>query len=122
MTTAAGRRWLSVHVLDVTVGLPGAGMAITLLRHAHEGPIVVAEVVTNADGRTDGPLLEGDDLTSDTYELAFELGAYFGPTAAVGSEPFLDVVPVRFHVSDADAHVHVALLATPWSYTTYRGS
>jgi 5-hydroxyisourate hydrolase len=102
---------LTTHVLDLASGLPAAGVAITLLR----GDEVLARAVTNADGRTDGPLL--DVLERGEYELRFAVGDYFGV------EPrFLDVVPVRFGVGDPDAHHHVPLLVAPGGYSTYRGS
>jgi 5-hydroxyisourate hydrolase len=102
---------LTTHVLDVARGRPAAGVAIELAR----GDEVLARAVTNADGRTDAPLLEA--LEAGTYELRFAVGDYFGEDA-----PFLDVVPVRFGVSDPDAHHHVPLLVAPGGYSTYRGS
>jgi 5-hydroxyisourate hydrolase len=102
---------LTTHVLDVARGRPAAGVAIELLR----GGEVVASAVTNADGRTDAPLLE--TLAAGEYELRFAVGDYFG-----GEARFLDVVPVRFGVSDPDAHHHVPLLVAPGGYSTYRGS
>jgi hydroxyisourate hydrolase len=102
---------LTTHVLDVARGRPAAGVAIELLR----GGEVVASAVTNADGRTDAPLLEM--LEAGEYELRFAVGDYFG-----GDARFLDVVPVRFGVSDPDAHHHVPLLVAPGGYSTYRGS
>jgi 5-hydroxyisourate hydrolase len=102
---------LTTHVLDLARGRPAAGVAIALAR----GDEVLATAVTNADGRTDTPLL--DVLEAGTYELRFAVGDYFG------DEPrFLDVVPVRFTVSDPDAHHHVPLLVAPGGYSTYRGS
>ena len=104
---------LTTHVLDIATGRPAAGVAIELLR----GDEVLATAVTNADGRTDGPLLER--LEPGTYELRFAVGDYF----ATSAEPaFLDVVPVRFGVSDPGAHHHVPLLVAPGGYSTYRGS
>lgn len=111
---------LSTHVLDTTAGRPAAGVAIELRRLGTDEP--VAATVTNADGRTDGPLLEGAALTAGTYELLFHVGDYFTRTGAGPEHPFLDVVPVRFTVSDPAARYHVPLVVTPWSYSTYRGS
>ncbi len=102
---------LTTHVLDLSRGRPAAGVAIELAR----GEQVVATAVTNADGRTDAPLLEV--LEAGSYELRFAVGDYFG-----GVSRFLDVVPVRFEVSDPDAHHHVPLLVAPGGYSTYRGS
>lgn len=107
---------LTTHVLDTANGRPGAGMAVELFRLEGERATLVKAVKTNADGRTDGPLLEGAAFTAGTYELRFHVGAYFS------SQGFLEVVPVRFVIRDASAHYHVPLLCSPWSYTTYRGS
>jgi 5-hydroxyisourate hydrolase len=79
--------------------------------------------VTNRDGRTDAPLLEGATMRAGRYEIVFELGAYFRAAGvALADPPFLDSVPVRFAIADAAGHYHVPLLASPWSYATYRGS
>ena len=104
---------LSTHVLDTMNGRPAAGMKIEL-RDASGA--VLKSVTTNADGRTDGPLLTGADLRPGEYELLFHVGEYFG------NAQFLDKVPVRFRVSDPEAGYHVPLLCTPWAYSTYRGS
>jgi hydroxyisourate hydrolase len=104
---------LTTHVLDIASGRPAAGVAIELARDGE----VIATAVTNADGRTDGPLLER--LETGVYELRFAVGDYF---AAGGDPPFLDVVPVRFGVSAPGSHHHVPLLVAPWAYSTYRGS
>lgn len=103
---------LTTHVLDTAAGRPAAGIPVTLRRDGR----VLAEVVTNADGRTDAPLLEGDALTPGVYELEFSVGAHFGGAG------FLDRVPVRFTVTDAGEHHHVPLLVSPFAYSTYRGS
>jgi 5-hydroxyisourate hydrolase len=107
---------LTTHVLDTANGRPGAGIAIDLamLQLGQWKPLKT--VRTNAEGRTDAPLLEGDAFRAGAYELAFHLGSYFR------GQGFLDLVPVRFVVTDPAAHYHVPLLCSPWSYTTYRGS
>ena len=106
---------LSTHVLDLLHGRPAAGMKIEL-RSLNESGRLLRSLATNADGRTDAPLLSGDALLAGEYELTFHVGAYFHETA------FLDQVPVRFRVSDPAASYHVPLLCTPWAYSTYRGS
>jgi hydroxyisourate hydrolase len=121
--TDAGR--LTTHVLDVARGCPAEGVAIELVRlDGGDGAGVVATAVTNADGRTDGPLLGPGALEAGVYELRFAVGPYFAATGrdAADDPAFLDVVPVRFGIADAGAHFHVPLLVTPWSYSTYRGS
>lgn len=114
---------LSTHVLDTMNGRPAAGVKIALYRLDGETRSLVKEVVTNADGRTDSPLLTGDEYKTGQYELVFRIGDYFRGLGADLPQPaFLDVVPLRFGISEADGHYHVPLLASPWSYSTYRGS
>ena len=108
--------WLSTHVLDASVGRPARGVPVELLS---EGT-VLARSVTNADGRTDAPLLAGAPLRIGVYELRFAVGAYFG--AGEGEMPFLDQIPLRFGISEPEAHYHVPLLVSPGAYSTYRGS
>lgn len=113
---------LTTHVLDTSSGKPGAGIAWTLFRLNPERQQVAAGV-TNDDGRADGPILEGSAFTAGAYEIVFEVGAYFREHgAALSDPPFLDTVPVRFGVADADTHYHVPLLVSPFGYSTYRGS
>jgi 5-hydroxyisourate hydrolase len=110
---------LTTHVLDTARGRPAAGVAIELRRTGFHAAI--ASAVTNADGRTDAPLLEGDELTAGSYKIRFAVGAYFA-AAGLGDTGFLDIVPVRFTISDPDAGYHVPLLVAPGGYSTYRGS
>ena len=116
---------LSTHVLDTFSGRPAPGVVITLLELAADGDHrVVASAVTNADGRTDAPLIADRPIPFGQYELRFEIGAYFAKLGAVKNDgpAFLDIVPIRFGVAEPEGHYHVPLLASPWSYTTYRGS
>jgi len=114
---------LSTHVLDTMNGKPAAGVKIALYRLDGETRSLVKEVVTNADGRTDSPLLTGEEYKTGQYELVFRIGDYFRGLGATLPQPaFLDVVPLRFGMAEADGHYHVPLLASPWSYSTYRGS
>jgi 5-hydroxyisourate hydrolase len=109
---------LTTHVLDTAVGLPAAGVRVVLRR---DGEALV-EAVTNADGRTDKPLLNGAAFKPGRYELTFHVGDYFrGRGAPLADPPFLDVIPLRFAIAD-DGHYHVPLLVSPFGYSTYRGS
>jgi 2-oxo-4-hydroxy-4-carboxy-5-ureidoimidazoline decarboxylase len=115
---------ISTHVLDTHGGRPAAGVAIELGVVADAGSVaVLARASTNADGRTDHPLIADQPVPIGRYELRFAVGPYFAAQGLELPEPaFLDVVPVRFSVAEAEGHYHVPLLATPWSYATYRGS
>jgi 2-oxo-4-hydroxy-4-carboxy-5-ureidoimidazoline decarboxylase len=113
---------LSTHVLDLSSGRPASGMRIDLAR-LRPSPTALKSVVTNADGRTDTPLLTAADMAVGTYQLEFHVGEYFAAKGSPAKDaPFLDIVPVRFGISDPSASYHVPLLVTPWAYNTYRGS
>lgn len=116
---------LTTHVLDVARGRPAAGVAIEVWRLGHDDgqPELLKTARTNADGRTDAPLLTGDELEVGVYEVVFLVGDYFAAQESVSDEPpFLDRIPIRFGIADAAARYHVPLLASPWAYSTYRGS
>jgi 2-oxo-4-hydroxy-4-carboxy-5-ureidoimidazoline decarboxylase len=115
---------LSTHVLDTHSGKPAAGIAVELIELSDLGASrVVTRTVTNADGRTDRPLIDERPVPIGRYELIFSVGSYFAQRQVPMSDPpFLDQIPLRFSVSDPEGHLHVPLLATPWSYATYRGS
>jgi 2-oxo-4-hydroxy-4-carboxy-5-ureidoimidazoline decarboxylase len=115
---------LSTHVLDTHSGRPAAGMALELVELSELGASrVVTRAITNADGRTDRPLIGGRPVPIGRYELTFSVENYFaGRQVATSDPPFLDSIPLRFSVSEPEGHLHVPLLVTPWSYATYRGS
>ena len=114
---------LSTHVLDTAHGCPAQGMKIELWSLAGEERTLVTSAKTNADGRTDQPLLSADEMQPGVYEIVFFVGDYFATkTTALPKIHFLDKVPVRFGIADAGASYHVPLLCSPWSYSTYRGS
>jgi len=115
--------WLSTHVLDTALGRPAKGIRITLYRVSGNSHRKIAEMVTNEDGRTDGRMLEGKAYQVGSYELVFAAGDYLRATGQVTGEVlFLDEVPIRFGISDAEAHYHVPLLLSAHGYSTYRGS
>ncbi len=117
---AAG--FLTTHVLDTARGCPAAGVRIALFRLGPGGRERVAETVTNADGRTDAPILPAALFAAGVYELVFHAGDYLRATGQAGAAPlFLDAVPIRFGMAE-DAHYHVPLLLSPYGYSTYRGS
>jgi len=121
MPTVNGR--LSTHVLDTHAGRPAIGIAVELYEFASERAHRIATAVTNADGRTDRPLIGGRPLPIGRYELRFAIGNHFRSRGIdSGDPPFLDVVPLRFSIAEPEGHYHVPLLCTPWSYSTYRGS
>lgn len=112
---------LTTHILDTANGCPAAGVVIRLFAIDGERRQIVS-TVSNADGRTDRPLAEGDSMATGRYELEFDIGAYFAARGIdAGEPPFLDTVVLRFSVATGE-HYHVPLLASPWSYSTYRGS
>lgn len=114
---------LTTHVLDTMNGCPAAGMGVRLLRLNEGEPCLLQRLVLNPDGRADAPLLQGDAFVAGRYRLVFELASYFRARGVALPDPaFLDEVPIEFGLADASAHYHVPLLASPWAYSTYRGS
>ncbi|MGJ3246212.1 MAG: hydroxyisourate hydrolase [Elainellaceae cyanobacterium] len=116
---------LTTHVLDTVKGEPAPGMTVELWSlDAKSGErTLLKSIVTNADGRTDVPLLADEEWVCGVYELVFAVGEYFAHYRTdLPHPPFLDRVPIQFGIADADAHYHVPLLTSPWSYSTYRGS
>ena len=115
--------FLTTHVLDTARGRPADGISIALYRVSGNSHRKIAEAVTNADGRTDAPILPEGKFKVGTYELIFFAGDYLRANGLAEGDPlFLDQIPIRFGISEADAHYHVPLLLSPFGYSTYRGS
>ena len=113
---------LTTHILDTSSGRPAAGVRIELFR-IDAGRQLLAEAVSNDDGRVESPLLEGEDFRSGEYELVFHAGDYFNAKGQPdGEHRFLDRVAIRFGINHPDQHYHVPLLLSPFGYSTYRGS
>jgi len=114
--------YLTTHVLDTALGRPAAGLKIELFRIEGERRTLLRTLLTNEDGRTDGPILPKEEFRTGVYELVFHAGAYLDVVGAPPESPrFLDRIPIRFGMSEA-AHYHVPLLLSPFGYSTYRGS
>jgi len=114
---------ISTHVLDIALGRPAAGVRVELFSISKEERRLLRSAITNADGRTDDPLMTGDSIPIGAYELVFHAGAYLRAAGAALSEPaFLDDIIIRFGVADPLGDYHVPLLLAPHSYSTYRGS
>ncbi|PCI48424.1 MAG: hydroxyisourate hydrolase [Alphaproteobacteria bacterium] len=118
---------LTTHILDTASGLPGENIQLRLYRCApneeSRGDILLITALTNEDGRCNAPLLEGDDMQCGTYRLEFDVADYYRAQGLdLPEPPFLDIVDIRFGISDADSHYHVPLLVSPYGYSTYRGS
>ncbi len=115
--------YVTTHVLDAARGCPAAGMRIELFALDGEARRLVRSVTTNADGRTDAPVIPKGELTAGVWELVFYAGDYLEAAGLAGESPrFLDLIPIRFGIADVGAHYHVPLLLAPYSYSTYRGS
>jgi 5-hydroxyisourate hydrolase len=114
---------LTTHVLNLAAGIPAAGMRVELHSMNGDSRTLAASMVTNTDGRSAGPLLEGDAFRGGRYSLTFHVGAYFRAMGVVLAAPaFLDEVVIAFGVAEPQQNYHVPLLVSPWSYSTYRGS
>jgi 5-hydroxyisourate hydrolase len=110
---------LSTHVLDIQNGGGAAGLSIGLWQLRDGERVLLKDVVTNPEGRTDEPLLAGSEMQAGEYELVFQVGAYFGIEP---EKSFLNAVPIRFRIVDPMEGYHVPLLVSRWAYSTYRGS
>ena len=114
---------ISTHVLDTANGRPAANVKIEVLAlEPGQAPRLLSTAVTNADGRTDALLVPAEQLKTGIYEIVFHIGDYFALGGGQSDPPYLTTVPIRVGIANAGAHYHVALLVSPWSYTTYRGS
>jgi len=121
MPQVTGR--LSTHVLDTQAGRPAVGLHVELYEYAGDRAHLLVQARTNADGRTESPLIGGRPLPIGLYELRFAVGDHYrNRDVGVADPPFLDIVPLRFSIAEPEGHYHVPLLCTPWSYSTYRGS
>lgn len=115
--------WLTTHILDAAHGTPAKGVRVDLYRLSPNGDTLLKTITTNDDGRADAPILAGSDFTAGLYQLDFHIGDYFRAQGiSLPAPAFLDLVPIRFGIADEGAHYHVPLLASPFSYSTYRGS
>lgn len=115
---------LSTHVLDIYHGKPAAGMVIDFLEAGPDGVWTHLQTLrTNADGRTDEPVMSGVLFKRGRYQLRFHVAAYFRSNGVgLADPPFLDIVPIDFAIAEPDGHYHVPLLCSPHAYSTYRGS
>ena len=115
--------FLTTHVLDTARGIPAAGLHISLFRYDDDRYQCISTAVTNADGRTDNPILPAAEFTTGQYRLVFHAGAYLDKHFSGLPEPkFLSDIPIDFGMGEADSHYHVPLLLSPFGYSTYRGS
>ena len=114
---------VTTHVLDTARGTPASGLSVEVWREVEGQWSKLKDAKTNEDGRMDNPAIADGELAVGSYEIRFHVAAYFRAAGVdLPEQPFLDVVPIRFGVADAEAHYHVPLLVSPYSYSTYRGS
>lgn len=114
---------LTLHVLDTAHGQPAGAMRVDFAVREGDAWRLVKTVHTNAEGRTDAPLMSAEEMRTGEFEFTFHVADYFRRRGVtLPNVPFLDRVPLRFGIADKDAHYHVPLLCSPWSYSTYRGS
>jgi 5-hydroxyisourate hydrolase len=119
----ANQGYLTTHVLDTMAGIPAAKMKIELFEIKENSRNLLASEITNGDGRCEKPILGQADFKGGIYELLFHVSDYFmGINIKPQNGQFLDIVPVRFTITDENSHYHVPLLVSPYGYSTYRGS
>jgi len=113
---------LTTHVLDISAGLPAAGLQIDLHEWSSDSPALLASVTTSKDGRSPAPLLSGAAFRAGRYSLTFHVAAYFRARGVVLPDPpFIEEALIRIGIAQPDQHYHVPLLIAPWSYSVYRG-
>jgi hydroxyisourate hydrolase len=113
---------LTTHVLDISAGLPAAGLRVDLHELRSDSPALLTSVTTGRDGRAPGPLLTGPAFQAGRYTLTFHIAAYFRARGIVLPEPaFIEEATIRIGIAQPDQHYHVPLLIAPWSYSVYRG-
>lgn len=108
---------ITTHVLDTVAGAPAVGVAVTLSRVDGDLPVMIAEGVTDDDGRTRD--LGPERLEPGTYRVSFATGAYFRDRNVA---TFYPAVTIDFFVDSGQDHYHVPCLLSPFAYSTYRGS
>ena len=113
---------LTTHVLDIYSGKPGSGIAVELFSVNNNEKKKINSIKLNSDGRSEKPLVEGENFKEGKYELIFYVGDYFKKINNTDNIPFLDDVVIKFGISNPKEHYHIPLLVSPWSYSTYRGS
>ena len=109
---------ISTHVLDIAKGrITAPGITVELCADGR----VIHSCRTNADGRTDAPLLTADRIPAGPYELIFDVEEYLRAERP-DERPFFDRITLRFVADDEAGHYHIPLLLAAQGYSTYRGS
>ena len=112
---------LTTHCLDTFSGKPAKGVKVDVYIVSDKGE-KLNSIILNNNGRSDKPLIEGNNFKEGEYELVFFIGEYFKKKTDLPKTPFLNEVIIRFGISNPSEHYHVPLLVSPLSYSTYRGS
>ena len=110
---------ISTHILDLSRGLPAAGVAVMLEVESGTGYRRVSDATTDSDGRVRGFTMGHSTAQPGRYRLNFALVPYF---ASHGVPCFFPEVQITFDVRDTGEPHHVPLLLSPFGYSTYRGS
>ncbi|MGA2366090.1 MAG: hydroxyisourate hydrolase [Steroidobacteraceae bacterium] len=113
---------LTTHVLDISAGLPAAGVQIELHELTSASRLLLASVATGPDGRCPAPLIAGAGFHAGRYALTFHVAAYFRARGVTLTAPaFIEDTVINIGIAHPDEHYHVPLLISPWSYSVYRG-
>jgi 5-hydroxyisourate hydrolase len=111
---------ITTHVLDLTRGVPAAGIDVTLERADSAGSFTrIGRATTDSGGRVRTFGDTAGDIRPGRYRLTFRVDSYF---EQLGVECFFPEIVVMFEVKGADTSHHVPLLLSPFGYSTYRGS
>jgi 5-hydroxyisourate hydrolase len=113
---------LTTHVLDISAGVPAAGVRIEVHELTSGGPLLLAAAATGTDGRCPAPLIAANAFHAGRYALTFYVADYFRARGVPLPAPaFLEEAVIRIGIARPEEHYHVPLLVSPWSYSVYRG-
>ena len=109
---------VSIHVVDVSRGIVGAGMRVEL--HTADGTLIARGSIA-ANGTLDDPAL-AQTFAVGAYRATFHVAAFYRAAGiALPAVPFLDVVTYDFGIADPAQHYHLPFKCTPWGYSCFRG-
>ena len=118
-TLAAGG--ISVHAVDVSRGVPAAGLCLRL-RRIDINPAQIAAGHCAENGHFQHPVNDGVGVERGVYEVEFDVGAYFRSCGIALPDPsFMDVALFRFGIDRVNEHFHLPFKFTPWGFSLFRG-
>ena len=113
---------ISIHVIDVSRGVPAAGMAVEVFSEEAGKQKRISAGAINAQGHYDDTALATRVLAAGRYVARFEIGRYYrGAGMGVPDPAFLESVLFEFGLAEPAQHYHLPLKMTAWGYSLFRG-